>query len=90
MKHQLNIYIKRVAELETRVEELTIRAEVHELASKSHIIMVSDTRKGIGQELMRAKGDTLGLTWENDHIPHVHRYCKTHNTSISVNYMQVC
>ena len=28
MKHQLNTYIKRVAELETRVEELTIRAEV--------------------------------------------------------------
>jgi hypothetical protein len=27
MKHQLNTYIKRVAELETRVEELTIRAE---------------------------------------------------------------
>ena len=31
MKHQLNTYIKRVAELETRVEELTIRAEVSPL-----------------------------------------------------------
>ena len=28
MKKQLNTYIKRVAELETRIEELTIRAEV--------------------------------------------------------------
>ena len=28
MRKQLNTYIKRVAELETRIEELTIRAEV--------------------------------------------------------------
>ena len=29
LKHQLSTYIRRVAELETRVEELTVKSEVH-------------------------------------------------------------
>ena len=43
LKHQLSTYMRRVAELETRVEELTVRSEVRAYISLSstHILFCS-------------------------------------------------
>ena len=40
LRQQLNTYIKRVAELETRIEELTIRSEVWQYVPNLSLLII--------------------------------------------------